>query len=366
MKKYSNKLIIDSLGIPMITDFEDLVKELRLSSNLVYWLASEDKARYQVFKIKKKDKSDRTIASPVLSLKMVQRWILENILYRIKNSPYSFGFEKCGVSPLVSCAEKHKNNLYILKMDIKNFYPSILKEKIYYIFSEIGYNTEVSNLLTNICTYDNELPQGAVTSPYISNLILRKLDLRIAGYCNKRDIVYTRYADDLTFSSDNREVLRKIHGMIKKIVKDEGFLLNDKKTIFMTPKGHKKILGVTVNNGMVKVSRELKRNLRALIHLQIATGDYSCNEQIKGYISYINSIETGYKQKMIDYIKSLTTSSLCLFPELVEAFNANKIYKEIPNMEVMKSSDFVEYKDEEIFEGMMCYEHEEFIKTHKS
>uniref|UniRef100_UPI003FA42189 reverse transcriptase domain-containing protein n=1 Tax=Enterocloster clostridioformis TaxID=1531 RepID=UPI003FA42189 len=69
-----------------------------------------------------------------------------------------------------------------------------------------------------MCVVDDELPQGAVTSLYLANLICRKLDLRIAGYCNKRNIVYTRYADDLTFSCDFRELLRKIYGMVKKIV----------------------------------------------------------------------------------------------------------------------------------------------------
>ena len=364
MKKYSNKLIIDSLGIPMITDFEDLVKELRLSSNLVYWLASDAKERYEVFKVKKKDNSDRIIAAPVLSLKIVQRWILENILYKIKTSPYSFGFAKGEKSPLALCAEKHKNNLYVLKMDIRNFYPSISREKIYYIFSEIGYNTEISNLLTNVCTYNNSLPQGAVTSPYISNLVLRKLDFRIAGYCNKRDIVYTRYADDMIFSSDNRDVLKKIYGMIRKIVEDEGFVLNDKKTLFMTPKGHKKVLGLTINNGIIKVSREMKRSLRALIHYQIATSDYSFNQQIRGYISYINSIESGYRKKTVDYINKLATSPLCLFPELVKAFNENKLYKDIPDMKEKESTDFVDYKDKDVFEGMIYSEHEEFLKTH--
>ncbi len=87
------------------------------------------------------------------------------------------------------CAEKHKNNLYVLKLDLKKFYPSIKRKKVYYAFLNIGYNADISNLLTNICVVDDELPQGAVTSPYLANLICRKLDLRIAGYCNKRNKV---------------------------------------------------------------------------------------------------------------------------------------------------------------------------------
>ena len=242
MNKYSNKIVIESLGLPMLTCFDDLVKEVSLSEKLVYWLTKRDaEGRYKTFFIKKKDGNKRKINEPSLALKIVQRWILENILYNIKTSQYSYGFKRDirKGSPLVYCAEKHKNNLYVLKLDLKNFYPSIKRESVYYIFKNVGYNADISNLLTNICVVNDELPQGAVTSPYLANLVCRKLDFRIAGYCNKRNIVYTRYADDLTFSCDDRELLRKIYGMIKKIVEDEGFCLNQKKTVFMTPKNHK-------------------------------------------------------------------------------------------------------------------------------
>lgn len=226
MKEYSNKVIIDSLNLPMLTCFDDIVQEVRLSGKLVYWLTKEEADRkYKTFFIDKKDGSKREINAPSMAVKLFQRWILENILYHIKSSKYSYGFEKGKRkgSPLVHCAEKHKNNLYVLKMDLKNFYPSIKREKVFYQFTNIGYNKEVSNLLTNACVYHGRLPQGAVTSAYMANLICRKMDNRIAGYCNKRNIMYTRYADDMTFSSDDRDLLRNSYGTISKIIKREGF-----------------------------------------------------------------------------------------------------------------------------------------------
>ena len=178
----------------------------------MYWLTKMDaEGKYKVFHVNKKDGTPRTIHAPAWSVKLFQRWILENILYKIKTSQYSYGFEK-GIrrgSPLVQCAEKHKNNLYVLKMDLKNFYPSIQRERVFYAFTDIGYNDEVANLLTNACVHDDALPQGAVTSAYLANIICRKLDVRIAGYCNKRNIDYTRYADDLTYSCDDRDLLKK-------------------------------------------------------------------------------------------------------------------------------------------------------------
>lgn len=366
MKKYSNKTVIESLGLPMLTCFDDLVKELSLSGKLVYWLTKQDaEGRYKTFFIKKKDGDKRKINAPSLALKIVQRWVLENILYKIKTSQYSFGFTKGkrNGSPLVYCAEKHKNNLYVLKLDLKNFYPSIRREKVYYAFSNIGYNTEVSNLLTNICVVDDELPQGAVTSPYLANLICRKLDLRIAGYCNKRNIVYTRYADDLAFSCDDRELLRKIYGMVKKIIEDEGFCLNQKKTVFMTPKNHKEVLGVTINDSLLKAPKEIKRSIRAMIHYEVATGDYTMNDKIRGYIAYVDSIEKNYKNKCISYLQKLSESTLCLFPDVVKAYNSNKIYKELPDMKEMRATDFVELEEAEAFSNMINYERDEYLTS---
>jgi len=364
MKKYSNKTVIESLGLPMLTCFDDLVKELSLSGKLVYWLTKQDaEGRYKTFYVEKKDGGKRKINAPSVSLKIVQRWVLENILYKIKASQYSYGFmkENRKGSPLVYCAEKHKNNLYILKLDLKNFYPSIKREKVYYAFANIGYNADVSNLLTNICVVDDELPQGAVTSPYLANLICRKLDLRIAGYCNKRNIVYTRYADDLTFSCDDRELLRKIYGMVKKIVEDEGFCLNQKKTVFMTPKNHKVVLGVTINDSLLKAPKEIKKSIRAMIHYEVATGDYTMNDKIRGYVAYVDSIEKNYKNKCISYLKKLSESTLCLFPDIVKAYNSNKIYKELPDMKEKRATDFVELKEADDFSNMIYYEHEEYL-----
>lgn len=364
MKKYSNKTFIESLGLPMLTCFDDLVESLSLSANLVYWLTKKDaKGRYKTFFIKKKDGSEREINAPSLSLKIVQRWILENILNKIKTSQYSYGFSK-GMRkgcPLVYCAEKHKNSLYILKLDLKNFYPSIKREKVYFAFSDIGYNTDVSNMLTNICVVNDRLPQGAVTSPYLANLICRKLDLRIAGYCNKRDIVYTRYADDLTFSCDDRDLLKKIYGMIKKIVEDEGFCLNQKKTVFMTPKNHKEVLGITVNDNLLKAPKKMKRDVRRMLHYEVATGDYTMNDKIRGYISYIDSIEKNYKNKCINYLQNLSESTLCLFSDVVKAYNDNKIYKELPDMKEKTAIDFVNIQDIDDFCNLIYCMHEEYL-----
>ncbi len=364
-KEFINKTFIESLGLPMMKSFKDLVQNLRLSEKLVYWLTSTSPKRYKTFYLEKRDGSKRKIDAPVNSLKVVQRWILDNILSKIRVSPYSFGF-KSGEkgSPLVKCAEKHKNNLYILKIDLRNFYPTIKRERVYYSFLDLGYNSCVSNLLTNACIYENVLPQGAVTSAYLANLVCRQLDARIAGYCNKRDIIYTRYADDLTFSCDNRDALHKSLHTIKRIIEGENFCLNSNKTLFMTPKRKKSILGITLNENVIKAPKEMKRLVRSMIHYEIATGDYSDKFKIQGYVSYINSIEPNYKTQIKSYIEKLIRSELCLFPELVDAFNKNKIYKDLPVMLHDEIYEFMEEDERECFLSSKYYEHREFLIKH--
>lgn len=359
-------MVLESLGLPMFQDISTLAEVTRLTEKLLYFLSKENaEGRYVSFKIKKKDGNLREINAPCASLKIMQRWILQNILYKVRVSQYSIGFIKNGKgSPLVLCAERHKNNLYILKMDLKDFYPSICRAKVYNQFLQLGYNTYAANLITNICILDGKLPQGAVTSPYLASLVCYKMDVRIAAYCNKRDIVYTRYADDLTFSCDNRDELHKIYGMIKKIVEDEGFTLNQKKTQFLTPKGHKKVVGVTINDGMLKASKDLKRSVRAMIHYQIITGDYTKNEQIRGYIAYIDSIEKNYKKKIIKYVTGYCQDTITLFSDAVKAFNANKLFKEIPDMVQKDISSFPKWEDQSDYMEMVMYERESYLAKH--
>lgn len=359
-------MVIESLKLPMFEDIETLAGATRLTEKLIYFLTKENaEGRYIAFTIPKKDGTKREINAPCMSLKILQRWVLQNILYKVRVSQYCIGFAKNGQgSPLVQCAERHKNNLYLLKMDLKDFFPSVKRNKVYNQFLQLGYNTYASNLLTNICTLHGNLPQGAVTSPYLANLVCHKMDIRIAGYCNKRDITYTRYADDLAFSCDNRDVLRNIYGMVKKIVEDEGFKINEKKTKFLTPKVHKEIIGVTVNDGVVKASKEMKKMVRAMIHFEIVSGNYSSNDKIRGYIAYIDSIEKNYRTKIVKYIEKYYDDTITLFPDLVEKFNENKLFKEIPDMKQKYISDFVNLEDEADYYDMIMFEREEFLARH--
>lgn len=333
----SNNVVLNTLNVPIINNFDHFAEQLSLSKGLLYFLCYQKKYCYSEKSIPKKDGTSRILYVPNLDLKVVQKWILEKILERINVSNQSMAFVP-NRNGLKSNAEYHKKNLFLLEMDIKNFFGTINERQVFKLFCNIGYNVNVAAILTNLCTYEGMLPQGAVTSPYIANLVCYHLDLRLNGICSRKDIVYTRYADDLSFSSNDRKQLNCIEKFVKYIICDEGFLVNEKKTRYLSNEVKKTITGITINNEEIHVDKKFKKNLRASIFNSIKNRDYDKNDKIKGSIAYVNSIEPNYKHKTIEYIKRIIYKSIFTGDlEIVECFNKNKLYKEIPDMKYNES-----------------------------
>jgi RNA-directed DNA polymerase len=330
-KNFTNSFILYALNLPIIKDFDSLANSIGISNTMLYLLSKKTSKFYNCFNILKRNGTNREINSPKYTMKLVQRWILVEILEKIKVSNESMAFRR-GINGSLQNAHHHKYSLYVLQMDLKDFFTSIRRESVFKLFKGLGYNSLVSNILTNLCTYNGFLPQGGVCSPYISNLICYKLDKRLKGLCSKRDVIYTRYADDLTFSCDNVVILRKLKKVIEEIIVDEGFIINPSKSRLLSPSGHKKVTGITINDNKIKANKKLKRDVRAMIHNALLSGDYSNKNKIRGYVSYINSIEEGYKEKIINYTNNLLEKDYKHFSDVVESFNKNKIFDKLNDM----------------------------------
>lgn len=290
--------------MPILHDLESLSEQLSISKTLLYLLSQKQFLFYKCYNIPKKDGTTREINAPMLTMKVVQKWILKEILEKVKVSQHAMAFvpQKNG---LKENAEIHKNQLFILEMDIHDFFGSITQKDVFKLFVKVGYGVDIATILANLCTYQDVLPQGAVTSPYIANLVCYNLDMRLSAFCNKRDIVYTRYADDLGFSSDNRTQLNRIEKRVKSIVEDEGFLINDKKTRYLSNDRKMTITGITINNAEIHADKKFKRQIRSKIYHAILENDGSELEKIKGMVAFVDSIEPGYKDKMERYAKRL-------------------------------------------------------------
>ena len=236
---------------------------------------------------------------------------------------------------------------------MKDFFPSITADKIYTIFSCLGYNNFAATILTNLCTLNGKLPQGSPCSPALSNITCITLDDRLIGLCKKRGIRYSRYADDMYFSCDDKNLLLKNFKIIKKIIEDEDFTINENKTHFHTPSNKKLITGITVSridsgdNIELKAPKKLKQKIREEIFICLISGHYENKEHILGEIAYVEYIEKENKITYLERIKKYINGQLAkiqLFPELVNAYNSNKFYDDLYNAQ---STDIrVDTKDE--------------------
>lgn len=290
---------------------EELSKLLHISSESLEELKFD--YNYKHFKIeKKKKKTYRFIDAPKFKLKILQKWILVNVLQNVHISDQATAFIK-NKNGIKDNAQRHLNNKYLLEMDLKDFYPSISLSKIIELFKSkpFDFNVEMAKYLGYICTCNKKLPQGAVTSPIISNLICSELDENISSYCRKHNITYSRYADDLTFSSNDKVRLNLVKRDIKLFIKQDRFIINDEKTRFLSSNFHQQVTGITINNGELKTNKKLKRKVRALLFFCIKNSSFidknGKNRELEllGCISFIKSIEPGYIDICLKYVENL-------------------------------------------------------------
>ena len=225
---------------------------------LLYTISNHAEKHYKVFKIPKRNGGYRTIYEPDYTLKSIQRNILNNVLNERITSSYAKAYKK-GLS-LVDNATPHLNKKVILKLDIKDFFPSIDFLKVYKkAFPRNMYPEAVANLLTNLTTYNNFLPQGTPTSSYIPNLVLRSFDIKVGNFCEDRNISYTRYCDDMTFSGsfDTKEVIT----FVKNALYKEGFILNKQKIKIIKPNKAQIVTGIVCNEKL-SIPRPYKKAIR--------------------------------------------------------------------------------------------------------
>ncbi|MBC5638449.1 RNA-directed DNA polymerase [Ornithinibacillus sp. BX22] len=250
-------------GVPVIFDIQHLRRLLKITkSDFKRLYYTKKKNQYKTVEIPKNNgKGTRLLSIPSIDLKYIQRWILDNILYKVDISTYAVGFAK-GKSVVVN-ASYHIKQEYVLKMDIKDFFPSITANRVFGLFKSLGYSSSVAIALTNLCTFDNSLPQGAPTSPYISNLICRNLDYRLKNLCQKRNLKFSRYADDITISGGRK--VKKSIPFVEKILEEEGFVVNEHKTKIIFKSKRQQVTGIVVNEKL-SVPKYIYKNLRQEIY----------------------------------------------------------------------------------------------------
>lgn len=217
---------------------------------------------YRNFEIAKSGSGTRKISGPRTYLKVIQWWILDNVLLDIDIPDFVFGFRR-NFSPYQN-ASFHLGSRYFLSVDIKDFFPSISKEDVANVFCGFGYPNNVVSLLSELCTYKDSLPQGAPTSPMLSNFAFLPIDHALSKLASSRGLRYSRYADDITFSSDIF-IEESFVNEISDIVSGGGFLINERKTRFRGPGASTQVTGFVVRDG-IRRPRKWRKKFRAMLH----------------------------------------------------------------------------------------------------
>ncbi len=257
--------------IPIIFEISHLGKLLQRQESYITSVAFCSKKHYRTFKIPKKTGGFREISSPYPSLLQCQYWIYDNILSKvpIHGAAQAYTTKKS----IITNANLHVGHNAFLKMDLKDFYPSIKRSRIVNFFKSIGYAENVAFFLASLCCKDKCLPQGAPTSPALSNIIAYHLDVRLSKLSEKIGLIYTRYADDLAFSG--AEIPSNFIKYVEKIINEEGFEVNHKKTFFQKHARKRILTGISISENTIKVPKEYKRKLRQEIYYIFKYGVFS-------------------------------------------------------------------------------------------
>lgn len=287
-------------------------------------------SHYQRFTIAKKSGGERHISAPMPRLKRAQYWVLDNILAKMPVHEAVHGFLP-GRSILTNAAP-HVGQDVVINLDLKDFFPSIGMRRVRGVFRQLGYSSQVASLLALVCTEaptdevqldgqryfvargERVLPQGAPTSPMLTNLLCRRLDARLAASAAKLGFRYTRYADDLSFSAgpEHSRDTGKLLWRVKQIVASEGLTVHPDKQQVMRKHQQQHVTGIVVNDKL-SLDRDTLRRFRAVLHQAERHGpqglQWNGNSDVigalRGYANFITMTDAARGEPYLQRVRAL-------------------------------------------------------------
>ena len=296
--------------LPIWKTESDLAAALGISLRELWFFSihreRERQPHYITFSIPKRSGGKRLIMAPKRRLKAIQRRLLTLLVEKLPVSEYAHAFRRG--RNIRTGAEPHVGKRFVLKLDLKDFFPSVTAARVRGLLIAYGYSFPVATTLAVLMTESERQPveldgdlfhvpvglrhcvQGAPTSPGLCNAILLRLDRRLAGFAKKHSLTFTRYADDLSFSGDlDRAQAAKLHSTVCRIVSEEGFQVNTAKTRFMSRGARQTVTGVVVNQ-ILGLSRQERRRLRAAAHQLQAKTEPERIVRLQGKVAYLSML----------------------------------------------------------------------------
>ena len=314
----NNVALLQKHGLPIFNNENDLAQAIGIPLKELRFLSFSRKvstvSHYRKFYIPKKSGGKRLISAPMPRLKSVQHWILENIFNKVAIHPAVHGFAL--QRSIISNAQPHIGKAVVINIDVKEFFPSIHYKRVKGLLQQLGFSEKIAVILALLCTEavteevtidgqhyfvqkgNRVLPQGAPTSPAITNILCYKLDKRLQGLANKNQCSFTRYADDISFSFDNAQTnAQQLVWRIKKVLQDEGFTVHPDKIRIMRKGAHQEVTGIVVNE-KAGIPRKKLRQFRAVLH-QLKTkeasvlkwGNGNLASAVTGYANFVKMVK---------------------------------------------------------------------------
>jgi RNA-directed DNA polymerase len=280
-------------GLPPILTLRHLAEITGVEYGYLREIVSRRRNPYRTFQIRKRQGGKRLICAVEPQLLQVHRWLVETLLSKVTPHSRSFAYAQ-GDSPY-KCAAEHAGCRWLVKIDLRRFFESISEIPVFHVFRQLGYQALIAFELARICTRDSRsekqlnssywqthpeisyrisgythdsighLPQGAPTSPMLANLIARELDAALCGVADQNDLIYTRYSDDLCFSSASSGFKRsdavRLVLIVYSATLDHGFAPHTAKTTIIPPGARKIVLGLLVDRDQPRLTRQFRTRL---------------------------------------------------------------------------------------------------------
>jgi len=281
-------------------------RETGVSAGLVRTIVRTANKRYRTYEIDKRDGGKRVISQPSKKLKFVQRWLANRVLTKFPVHDAAKAYVKG--RGIADNARAHVDSRYLLKIDFRNFFPSISSEDVTsYLRSNAHFVGNLSEadieFIAQAVSFNGALTIGAPSSPMISNLVMYPFDQQVFEYCEGNNLAYTRYADDLAISSNEHSALKGALDFVKKCLEAQEspkLEINPGKTKFVSKKHKRFVTGlVLTTDNKISIGRDKKRELRTLMYLFVNTQlDVEKIDYLKGWLSYANAVEPSFNEAL--------------------------------------------------------------------
>lgn len=297
-------------GLPLWRTEKDIAEALGISvGQLRHFSIHRERERaphYVTYGIKKRTGGVRLIFAPKRRLKAILTRLHSELVVKLPVSEHAHGFVRN--KSVRTGAEPHVGKPVLLRLDIKDFFPTVTVARVRGLLISLGYGYTVAATLAVLMTEALRQPvdvegvtyfvpvgprtcvQGAPTSPGLCNSLVLKMDRRIAGLARQHGFAYTRYADDLTLSGPSEDAAHRLRRAVERVVREEGFEINARKTRVMTQGGRQLVTGVTVNR-VLGLSRSKRRRIRAMLHQASKTVvDAKRRAELHGLLAWVHML----------------------------------------------------------------------------